>query len=752
MPVRIKQRAMISQSGKDDEKQFTMLKRHITGLLLAWHIPVSLTLRSPDSGKKLSIRGRHSPANSDEITHPSASGLDVFSVCSVLSQAGYLGPSDRNTWVKASARTPFITIRAAISLQPAPSKQAQYISIGPRPINSAAGSNVLFDEVNRLFASSSFGSQDDLTTEEASMWKRDKDRPYKRDGFTIKQLKGGGKRVDRWPMFYIRIELQRTSQAYCNNFDRLGEDTLASILKVLRAMTTSFLQENHFRPKARPILRRREVSKNPKAVGISRGLQISGEEHLIPNLNNERQPNHIFQSWSRIKSGTSVKPSLEAPPTGSYGRAAGLTKGTVIGFAEPTSKPIAAPQNMNTCSTEVADSAPNHDEKAIEWINPITGATVRINVRTGLVIDSGLPKRPASAPSNILPSTHGADIQQGARLSRRFTRSISTPFVPPKPGSWASDFLKKWENPIFNMTEEGIPQVSLDGPSIEASGVLHGRRPCCSELDIQKAFAQSSTTFSAKLSKSALRDAKIMAQVDKKFILVHMRNSTKADSLDVAQLLVLIDQHAADERIRVEGLLADLKSTPTLLAKPIVFEIQGREHGLLSRLATHFETWGISYSLSTSSASPECRLFVKALPAVIAERCRVEPKVLIELIRSEAWKIGGDGGLFCPNTCPQGLLDMLNSRACRSAIMFNDELTLAECHTLVQKLGDCAFPFQCAHGRPSMVPLVDMGPGSSIVNEERAFGAGKRKLHEDDEEKSFGVAWKVWKHDYQGVH
>jgi DNA mismatch repair protein MLH3 len=51
---------------------------------------------------------------------------------------------------------------------------------------------------------------------------------------------------------------------------------------------------------------------------------------------------------------------------------------------------------------------------------------------------------------------------------------------------------------------------------------------------------------------------------------------------------------------------------------------------------------------------------------------------------------------------------MLNSRACRSAIMFNDELSKEQCQTLVSNLASCKFPFQCAHGRPSLVPLVNL--------------------------------------------
>lgn len=47
--------------------------------------------------------------------------------------------------------------------------------------------------------------------------------------------------------------------------------------------------------------------------------------------------------------------------------------------------------------------------------------------------------------------------------------------------------------------------------------------------------------------------------------------------------------------------------------------------------------------------------------------------------------------------------------------MFNDVLSTEECRLLVDRLAGCAFPFQCAHGRPSMVPLVDIGGGGEVL-------------------------------------
>lgn len=42
------------------------------------------------------------------------------------------------------------------------------------------------------------------------------------------------------------------------------------------------------------------------------------------------------------------------------------------------------------------------------------------------------------------------------------------------------------------------------------------------------------------------------------------------------------------------------------------------------------------------------------------------------------------------------------------AIKFNDSLSRDECHSLVASLSSCQLPFQCAHGRPSIAPLVDI--------------------------------------------
>jgi DNA mismatch repair protein MLH3 len=64
--------------------------------------------------------------------------------------------------------------------------------------------------------------------------------------------------------------------------------------------------------------------------------------------------------------------------------------------------------------------------------------------------------------------------------------------------------------------------------------------------------------------------------------------------------------------------------------------------------------------------------------------------------------------------------------------MFNDELTKEQCQTLVSRLAECKFPFQCAHGRPSLVPLVDVGRVDMRVAAQERSG-------------NFGAAFNRWK-------
>jgi len=196
-----------------------------------------------------------------------------------------------------------------------------------------------------------------------------------------------------------------------------------------------------------------------------------------------------------------------------------------------------------------------------------------------------------------------------------------------------------------------------------------------------------------RITKNALQKLEIINQVDKKFILVKAFAGQGSE-----YLLVLIDQHAADERCRVEDLLKryfrpDLANPGKLVAetqsldKTLRFDLSKREAELLARYKQHFAHWGIAYNVMLDQQMPlyqgKGTVEVRMLPPCILERCQLEPRLLIELLRKEAWKVHDDPSrqasgstmvetgnenewLARFHNCPQGIMEMINSKACRS--------------------------------------------------------------------------------------
>ena len=881
IPVRIKQRGMEHTVSSISERDWEFLCRNITGTLLAWDAPITLTMRGVEKNQMLRFRqpdqGKRN--SEDNLILQRSRSFDPSSLRSVLVQGARINPATWRVWERASAQTPLMTIRAIISLQPAPSKQVQFISLGVKHINyGGAGSNVLYDEVNRLFTSSSFGIPEEVNVGDGIRATGEVTDSHRRsNGFAGKQPRGSYKGVDRWPMFYIRIELRkeiksRISQDHWSEWDG---NTLASTIDVLGAMVYGFLAEHHLKPRS---IRARKTAQSTKIEGrkqkdkLAVGDDTTQSDKIFSSngsLNtassggpfspidlelgcNIKLPSFAhgtasrmqtdFSGWSRIKSGSRTgassfsdtqaiynQPTATKPLAGASPRQ--LSGCSCIGnSAISTDLPRSCSLKVQLAEKDgprIEETSTQHDEQRhnhdkplssrnrftsdndhlavrdaiITWINPITKALVLINSRTGLEITNSRPTS-ATSLSTIQSSKYDLERPLSSKSnSIRLANKLSHPPLTPKAGTWVNNLLRNWENPVFHGGEENISQISTGGPILQLGNDLYGKRERHSDEDIEKAFKESSAQISAKLSREELKGATVMSQVDRKFILLTMAREQENSSPHVNfetnnEFLVLVDQHAADERIRVEALYTEMFRTPspevsnlqsslghssaietTYLTNPITFTIRLRELNLFYRHCAHFAKWGILFDLSQPQLGPSlveseaaCHITVRTLPPGIAERCRTDVKCLIELMRCEIWKKEEARKCFSESTteasspdssqqscsdpewlhrirdCPQGILDLLNSRSCRSAIMFNDVLSLEECRTLIQRLSACQFPFQCAHGRPSMVPLVDLDLSSKSL-EGMGFALGKDRIKTGEmiDQKGFGEAWRRWR-------
>ncbi|KAI9096122.1 hypothetical protein DFS34DRAFT_650845 [Phlyctochytrium arcticum] len=315
----------------------------------------------------------------------------------------------------------------------------------------------------------------------------------------------------------------------------------------------------------------------------------------------------------------------------------------------------------------------------------------------------------------------------------------------------AEDSLKKWKNPVFKASESSVVTLSVnsDLPSQTntsfASKATQGFNGLLTE-DVIKS-----------IDKSSLNKLVAISQVDNKFLACRLTQAS-----DDTDLLLLIDQHAADERVKLENLLENLtvvlsegemevKTTivdTIALNPPCRINILAREYEGLVRHRQVFVRWGIHFSCTEfqspedgqqASFKPDAILPVEItqLPQLIADRCVTEPAVVKELMRQHLYWLeeGGGSGAGKSQKCPTGILEILNSKACRSAIMFGDPLTTQECQELIGNLVKCKFPFQCAHGRPSMAPLAHIGRTRQAIDRARIAST----------QRSNSVNWDVWR-------
>jgi DNA mismatch repair protein MutL len=173
----------------------------------------------------------------------------------------------------------------------------------------------------------------------------------------------------------------------------------------------------------------------------------------------------------------------------------------------------------------------------------------------------------------------------------------------------------------------------------------------------------------------------VVAQIDRTFIL-----ATDGDAV------VLIDQHAAHERIVYEQLAANARATvasePMLV--PHTFEVRPEEAEkleatleTLAEIGLHIEPFG------------ERAYRITATPARLVHAGRSRPfdvADFIECLSDDVRGLDAEERVWA-------------SLACHSVVTAHEALTYPEMTALVERLQRCENPMHCPHGRPTIVRL-----------------------------------------------
>jgi DNA mismatch repair protein MutL len=158
--------------------------------------------------------------------------------------------------------------------------------------------------------------------------------------------------------------------------------------------------------------------------------------------------------------------------------------------------------------------------------------------------------------------------------------------------------------------------------------------------------------------------------------------------------LVLLDQHAAHERILFEQMLAQLEAgnTPSqrlLLAETV--EVSARDATFVRELLPTLTRLGVGLS-----EFGERTFLLEGLPPFV--RAGDARQFVLELV--DQLKAAGQE----VNTLRLGE-QVVAKTVCRHAVKANDPLTHRELEQLVEDLRRCAMPYTCPHGRPTLIEL-----------------------------------------------
>ncbi|KAM9294344.1 DNA mismatch repair protein Mlh3 [Gastrophryne carolinensis] len=353
-----------------------------------------------------------------------------------------------------------------------------------------------------------------------------------------------------------------------------------------------------------------------------------------------------------------------------------------------------------------------------EWLlhyEQTLGRNVFINTCSGLSTYSPPPPEQAVPCTKDL-TTMAVSVVCGNGYQYQchpFRSEVLEPFLPahsaetrlPKDTGDGSlqTLCSEWRNPVFPRH----PAVALD-ISKNHSDTL--------------AVKIHNILYPYRFTKDMIHSMQVLQQVDKKFIacLIDTRDEERAEP--GGNLLVLVDQHAAHERVRLEQLISDsYKQLPEGSGKklkvstvdpPLELDVTEEQCRLLRIRAEALKRSGLTLAFPDGGRP---RVLVSEIPLCFMERAAsesqrkratsvrkmVEELVLDEVQVSHSTRVTG-------GTLPGTVLKVLASQACHGAVKFNDPLSLEECRHLIGRLASCSLPFQCAHGRPSILPLADL--------------------------------------------
>ena len=184
------------------------------------------------------------------------------------------------------------------------------------------------------------------------------------------------------------------------------------------------------------------------------------------------------------------------------------------------------------------------------------------------------------------------------------------------------------------------------------------------------------------LTESSKKQFSIIGQLFKTYWLIEFEDK-----------LYIIDQHAAHEKVLYEKTMARLANkdfTSQRISPPIVMTLDARECEMLEKYRPQIEQFG--YEVEHFGGK---EYMISAIPDNLFN---IDMKDLfIEMLDDFSNATG--------RQTPDVITEKVASMSCKAAVKGNDKLTLPEINKLIDELLSLDNPYNCPHGRPTIISM-----------------------------------------------
>jgi len=259
----------------------------------------------------------------------------------------------------------------------------------------------------------------------------------------------------------------------------------------------------------------------------------------------------------------------------------------------------------------------------------------------------------------------------------------------------------KVDEPSEEMTENIAEDITADNFFTETSEIKMDKHFSEKRNDFFKAECTDGEVKQSPVMEDTAEQMQQMNLFEEKIISVESRNRFRVIGqvfetywlIEFDEKLLMIDQHAAHEKVNFERLMKQFHKKAVLsqrLLPPVIISVTGQEESVLK------EHWNVFIELGFEIEEFGGNEYALRSVPVDLYGCN-EKEMFLEVLDGLS-----DGGNFGSIRVVE---EKIASMSCKAAVKGNQKLSFAEAESLIDELLTLENPYNCPHGRPTIITM-----------------------------------------------